>query len=931
MTIIINGSTGITGPLSDGDTTINGLNVGLGGGSIATNTAVGYQSLNGTNTVGNQTAVGYQALYSNTSGADNTAVGHVALYSNTSGSLNTAFGRQALYSNVSGSSNAAFGMNALVYNTGSYNTAVGQAALLNNTSAANNTAVGYQALYSNTIGTSNTAIGVLAGYTNQTGNNNTYVGYQSGDGIGSTSHSDNTAVGYKTFWNISTGSANTGMGSSAFYNLTTGSNNVAMGQGALYYNTTSSNNTAVGQGAGYYTTGANNSFFGNGAGGQITSGAKNTILGGYNGNQNGLDIRTSSNYIVLSDGDGNIRGYFDNSGNLEIGGTFAQGRKLGVDSATNGYTMQLLQTSAYSSGYLAGTVYSGYYDGSNITDMASIRGGKENTTISNYGGMLAFYTRSNGGSDTERARIDSSGNLGVGTTSPSAYGGFVSQYAGIGLHTNSTSGAAGLNFYEGGTGRFSLRTLNGSAGLSFYDSYNGTERARIDSSGNFMVGTTSSQTKFTVGGFGSSVNTQWNGIAITTPSAYSGVTGNIGLYLYASNSGGSLNAFFRTKAGAGGAYDGAEIATAGRPFRILTSTTEDTSEVMRIDTSGNLGLGLIPSSWNTVTPVFQIGGGASLYGYGNEVRLNSNYYYNSGDKYLSNGYAASYNQASGVHKWFTAGNNSSGAGAALSFNQAMTLDNTGNLLLGATSIGSYGSKFLIQGSTGTYQGLSIDGQASIVSFYTSGTSDGAIGQANYVVSGAASSGAIGIGSQGVLYFASGGTTERARIDTSGNFLVGTTADSYQPSKGVAINASNSSRIGVGHASGTASGDYYCSFAYNGGVIGSITQNGTTAVAFNTTSDQRLKNDLGVVKSTNVIADTIVHDFTWKSDGSQSRGVFAQEAAKVLPAAVVVGDDGEEVTDTWAVDYSKYVPDLIVYCQQLSSQVTELQALSLIHI
>jgi hypothetical protein len=37
----------------------------------------------------------------------------------------------------------------------------------------------------------------------------------------------------------------------------------------------------------------------------MTTGSKNTILGGYNGNQDGLDIRTASNYAVISDGDGN--------------------------------------------------------------------------------------------------------------------------------------------------------------------------------------------------------------------------------------------------------------------------------------------------------------------------------------------------------------------------------------------------------------------------------------------------------------------------------------------------------------------------------------------------------------------------------------------------------------------------------------------------
>jgi hypothetical protein len=41
----------------------------------------------------------------------------------------------------------------------------------------------------------------------------------------------------------------------------------------------------------------------------VTTGAKNTILGRYSGNQGGLDIRTASNYIVISDGDGNPRMY----------------------------------------------------------------------------------------------------------------------------------------------------------------------------------------------------------------------------------------------------------------------------------------------------------------------------------------------------------------------------------------------------------------------------------------------------------------------------------------------------------------------------------------------------------------------------------------------------------------------------------------------
>jgi len=64
------------------------------------------------------------------------------------------------------------------------------------------------------------------------------------------------------------------------------------------------NNTLVGNGV-FGTSG--------GAGSNITTGSKNTILGAYSGNNGGLDIRTSSNNIVLSDGDGN-----PNIGRLQI-------------------------------------------------------------------------------------------------------------------------------------------------------------------------------------------------------------------------------------------------------------------------------------------------------------------------------------------------------------------------------------------------------------------------------------------------------------------------------------------------------------------------------------------------------------------------------------------------------------------------------------
>jgi hypothetical protein len=98
---------------------------------------------------------------------------------------------------------------------------------------------------------------------------------------------------------------NTVLGANALSSNTTGASNVALGFQSLFSNTTANNNTAVGYQAGYL----------------VTTGSKNTILGGYSGNQGGLDIRTASNYIVLSDGAGNPRLFSDGSGNIAIGGT----------------------------------------------------------------------------------------------------------------------------------------------------------------------------------------------------------------------------------------------------------------------------------------------------------------------------------------------------------------------------------------------------------------------------------------------------------------------------------------------------------------------------------------------------------------------------------------------------------------------------------
>jgi len=154
-----------------------------------------------------------------------------------------------------------------------------------------NTAFGVSALSSNTSGNANVGIGNQAGYSNTTGIGCTFLGYQAG--YASNSTYGNTFIGYKVG-----------------YQATGGGNTIVGGIG----------NTGSDQAGASLTTGTSNSFFGTSSGNAVTTGSKNSILGAYSGNQGGLDIRTASNYIVLSDGDGNPQATMYQGGSLALSG-----------------------------------------------------------------------------------------------------------------------------------------------------------------------------------------------------------------------------------------------------------------------------------------------------------------------------------------------------------------------------------------------------------------------------------------------------------------------------------------------------------------------------------------------------------------------------------------------------------------------------------
>jgi hypothetical protein len=137
--------------------------------------------------------------------------------------------------------------------------------------------------------------------------------------LGTGNVANNIAIGDASLLGNTVGFQNTAVGDSTLKANTTGDNNTAIGRAALLTNVIGDNHTAIGALALALATGNTNTCVGYISGNSITTGSKNTILGSYSGNQGGLDIRTLSNYVVLSDGDGNPRAYW-NGADATFGG-----------------------------------------------------------------------------------------------------------------------------------------------------------------------------------------------------------------------------------------------------------------------------------------------------------------------------------------------------------------------------------------------------------------------------------------------------------------------------------------------------------------------------------------------------------------------------------------------------------------------------------
>jgi hypothetical protein len=373
------------------------------------------------------------------------------------------------------------------------------------------------------------------------------------------------------------------------------------------------------------------------------------------------------------------------------------------------------------------------------------------------------------------------------------------------------------------------------------------------------------------------------------------------------------------------------------------------TEAARLDSSGNLGLGVTPSAWNSVYRAFQIGSTSSLSGRTDtpETQILTNAYRTSSGayNYIATNFATRYEQTSGVHSWHNAPSGT--AGNAFTFTQAMTLDSGGNLGIGTTApnklLTLYSStndvevlRINVNGGAG---GVQAKGDIGFGYYDSVSQASAAIGFEEF------SAGSVGAS----LLFktrpdgSSDSTrpSERARIDSSGNLLVGQTSDTATSLSGIGVTGNNrtiTAYTSAGANGGTVlharrdSDGNAVQFVYGSwsSFVGSISVT-STLTTYNVTSDYRLKTVIGAVTGQGARIDALEPvEYTWNSNGSRTRGFLAHKFQEIYADSVTgtkdaVDADGKPVYQSMQAATSEVIADLVAEIKALRVRVAQLES------
>lgn len=181
------------------------------------------------------------------------------------------------------------------------------------------------------------------------------------------------------------------------------------------------------------------------------------------------------------------------------------------------------------------------------------------------------------------------------------------------------------------------------------------------------------------------------------------------------------------------------------------------------------------------------------------------------------------------------------------------------------------------------------------------------------------------------------TAEAMRIDSDGNVLIGTTTRVGSFSKqSISVNGATHYGLGINDANSVNSASFLV-FQASGTTIGSITNNNSTGVLYNVTSDYRLKDNIAPMTGALAkVAQLKPVTYKWKLNNVNGQGFIAHELAEVFPDAVVGEKDAVETyTDEddneqtrikpQGIDTSVLVATLTAAIQEQQAIITQLQA------